>query len=40
MSECRRAAKPNVPLSNPRRDAGVAGGKWPVRVLVAATSKH
>ncbi len=42
------AAKPNVPLSNRRRDnwiplfkiAEVAGGEWPKRVLAAATAKE
>jgi putative DNA primase/helicase len=42
------AAKPNVPLSNRRRDnwmplfkiAAVAGGEWPKRVLAAATAKE
>jgi hypothetical protein len=42
------AAKPNVPLSNRRRDnwiplfkiAEIAGGEWPKRVLAAATTKE
>jgi Protein of unknown function (DUF3631) len=42
------AAKPNVPLSNRRRDnwmpllkiAEVAGGEWPKRVLAAATANE